>query len=94
MILYSNGYPALVLFVLFFLAVLWQTRHVRDTAGLWLHAVPLVALSQLVVYGWLPVELQVVMFAVALAYRRCFMPRDLLQTQVSSRVATNMSVRC
>jgi hypothetical protein len=74
MILFSNGYPALVLFILFFLAMLWQTRHVRDTPGLWLHAVPLVAISQIIVYGWLPVELQVVMFAGALAYRHCLRP--------------------
>lgn len=71
-VLYSHGYPALVFFVGFFLAMLWQTRHARGTAGLWLHAVPLVALAQMAVYGWLPVELQVVMAAAALAYRHCW----------------------
>ena len=43
-------------------------------AGLWLHTVPLVALPQIVVYGWLPVELQVVMVAAALSYRYCWRP--------------------
>jgi hypothetical protein len=71
MVLYSNGYPALVFFVAFFLAVLWQTRRARGAVGLWLHTVPVVGLAQIVVYGWLSVELQVIMVACALAYRRC-----------------------
>jgi polysaccharide biosynthesis protein PslJ len=74
MTLYSNGYPATAFFIVFFLAVLWQTRRVHGTAGLWLHTVPLIALAQITVYGWLPVELQVVMVATALAYRRCWHP--------------------
>jgi hypothetical protein len=74
MVLYSNGYPATVLFIGFCLAVAWQTRRARGVAGIWLHTVPLIALAQIVVYGWLPVELQVVMVAAALAYRRCFRP--------------------
>ncbi len=74
MVLYSNGYVATALFLAFFLAVLWQTRKVRGTAALWLHAVPLVALVQITVYGWLPVELQVVMVIAALAYRRGLSP--------------------
>jgi hypothetical protein len=72
MVLYSNGVPATIFFVGFFAAVLWQTRRARGMAGLWLHSVPLVALPQIVVYGWLPVELQVVMVAAALAYRYCW----------------------
>jgi hypothetical protein len=69
MVLYSNGYPAAALFVLFMLCVIWQTRRVRDPAATWLQAVPLIALSQIAVYGWLPVEAQVVMAVSALAYR-------------------------
>ena len=71
-VLYSNGIPAAIFFIGFFVAVLWQTRRARGMAGLWLHTVPLVALPQIVVYGWLPVELQVVMVAAALAYRYCW----------------------
>ncbi len=80
MVLYSNGYPALVLFIGFFLAVLWQTRRARGTAGLWLHTVPLVALVQIPVYGLLRGELQVVMVVAALAYRRCWRPADEVAT--------------
>jgi polysaccharide biosynthesis protein PslJ len=69
MVLYSHGYPAAALYVGFFLIVLWQTRRAAGPAGIWLHAAVLVALSQIVVYGWLPAELQVVMVAAALAYR-------------------------
>jgi len=74
MVLYSDGYIATALFIGFFLAVLWQTRRAVGTAGLWLHTVPLIALSQITVYGWLPIELQVVMVVSALAYRRCWRP--------------------
>ena len=74
MVLYSNGYPAAVFLIAFFLGVLWQTRRARGMAGLWLHTVPLVALVQIPVYGWLPAELQVIMVASALAYRRCWRP--------------------
>jgi len=77
LVLYSHGYPALVFFIGFVLAVLWQTRRARGTVGLWLHTVPLVALSQIAFYGWLPVELQVVMVAAALAYRRCGGPPEV-----------------
>jgi len=72
MVLYSQGYVATTLFIGFFLVVLWQTRRAAGTAGLWLHSVPLIALAQITVYGWLPVELQVVMVIAALAYRRCW----------------------
>ena len=71
MVLYSNGIPAGIFFIGFFAAVWWQTRRARGMAGLWLHAIPVIALPQIVVYGWLPVELQVVMVAAALAYRMC-----------------------
>ena len=73
-VLYSNGFPAAIFFVGFLVAVLWQTRRARGMAGLWLHTAPLVALPQIVAYGWLPVELQVVMVTAALAYRYCWRP--------------------
>jgi hypothetical protein len=77
MVLYSHGYPALIFFLGFFLAVLWQTRRARGTVGLCLHAIPIVALVQVAVYGWLPVELEVVMVAAALTYRLCSRPEEL-----------------
>lgn len=77
MVLYSHGYPALVFFIGFGLAALWQTRHARGTAGLLLHAVMLVALAQIAVYGWLSAEVQVIMVTAALAYRRCWVVRGV-----------------
>jgi hypothetical protein len=74
LVLYSSGYPAAVFFIGFYLAVLWQTRRARGTVGLWLHTAPLVALSQIAFYGWLSAEVQVVMVAAALAYRRSWVP--------------------
>jgi O-antigen/teichoic acid export membrane protein len=86
MVLYSDGYIATALFIGFFLAVLWQTRRAAGTAGLWLHAVPLIALTQITVYGWLPVELQVVMVIAALAYRRCWGPVPTVKAHVPARL--------
>jgi O-antigen/teichoic acid export membrane protein len=74
MVLYSNGYPAALFFIAFFVGVLWQTRRARGAVGLLLHTVSLVALVQIPVYGWLPDELQVVMVVAALAYRCCWRP--------------------
>ena len=88
LLLYSNGYPATIFFVSFFLAVLWQTRRARGIAGLWLQAIPLVALAQIAVYGWLPSELQVIMVAAALAYRRCWRSADDVGTEVTGSADT------
>ncbi len=72
MVLYSNGYPATVFFLLFFTAAFWQTRRARGIGGLWLHSVVVIAMVQIAVYGYLPVELQVMMVVAALAYRCCW----------------------
>ncbi len=77
MVLYSNGYPATAFFVLFFAAVYWQTRRARGLGGLWLHSVVVIAMTQVAVYGYLPVELQVMMVVAALAYRRCWRPASV-----------------
>ena len=88
LVLYSNGYPALVLFIGFFLAVLWQTRRARGTVGLWLHTAPLVALVQIPVYGLLRGELQVTMVVAALAYRRCWRSTDEVSAPAGDTGAT------
>lgn len=85
LVLYSSGYPAAVFFVGFYLVVLWQTRRARGTVGLWLHTVPLVALSQIAFYGWLSAEVQVVMVAAALAYRRSWVPAPVRPPAAASR---------
>lgn len=86
-VLYSNGVPATVFFAGFFAAVLWQTRRARGMVGLWLHTAPLVALPQIVVYGWLPVELQVVMATSALAYRYCWRSAARLEPDARDEAA-------
>lgn len=81
-VLYSDGYPALAFFLGFFLAAMWQTRRAPRNAGLCLHAVPLVALAQIVVYGWLPAELQVIMVVLALSYRMCMRPEEVASSRI------------
>lgn len=91
-VLYSDGYPALFFFVAFFVAVLWQTRRAPGTAGLCLHAVPVVALAQIIVYGWLPAELQVVMVVSALSYRLHMRPASQLVGYEAGTVVGNGAV--
>jgi hypothetical protein len=92
MVLYSNGYPATAFFIGFYLAVLWQTRRPRSIAGIWLHAVPVVALAQIIVYGWLPVELYVVMAVAALAYRRCWRPGDAAEAGITRPARASLAL--
>lgn len=94
-VLFTNGYPATVFFVGFVLWVMWETRRARGMAGLWLHTVPLIALSQILVYGWLPTEVQVVLVASALAYRSCLAPSaaDVSQRRERERpLVTSLTV--
>jgi hypothetical protein len=68
-IMFSYGFPALVLFVGWFLAALWSTRRPRDDAGLWLHVVLAVVLLTIVYYGYDGPQLSVAMLAAALGMR-------------------------
>jgi hypothetical protein len=58
-----------------------------------MHSVALVALAQIAVYGWLPVELQVVMVAAALAYRSCWRSPPSHAEQAEPRAEVPREVR-
>lgn len=67
-ILVSQGFPGLVLFVGFFVAMFLMTWRVSMWV-LWPHAAILIALSQLAVYNMLPVQIHLVGIAVLLCWR-------------------------
>jgi hypothetical protein len=67
-ILVSNGVPALVLYVGYLVHALWRYRRLSEEY-LWVQAVIFISLVQLPYYNALPVELPVVMVAVALLAR-------------------------
>lgn len=67
-VLVSQGVPGLLLLVSFLMVTLLLTYRVSRSA-LWAHAVLVVVLVQLPFYNLLPVQLHVVMIAVALCWR-------------------------
>jgi O-antigen ligase len=67
-ILVSQGFPGVLLFLGFFLLAFFATWRVTAW-GLWAHAPILIALSQFVVYNWLPVQIHLVVMAIALSWR-------------------------
>jgi hypothetical protein len=68
-VLYSSGFPGAAFFVLALLGFAWSTRRVRSTAMIWIHTVPIVALSIIIVYAMIGTELVLLMTATALALR-------------------------
>jgi hypothetical protein len=75
MVLYSNGIPALAVFLGWFLLMVRAGLRLTSPAGLWLSAVPLIALVQLPFYG-LNYQNLSVLFLVAGAIAAAAGPRD------------------
>ena len=67
-LLVSQGIPGLVLFIAFLVTTLVLTYRVSREA-LWVHSVIVIALVQMAFYNLLPVQLHVVMIAIALCWR-------------------------
>lgn len=68
-VLFSHGYPGLLLFVAFFAWAFWATRRSLSTAALWLHVVTLVAAVQIGVYGFENQNMALFTVALGLALR-------------------------
>lgn len=84
MVLYSNGIPALAVFLGWFLLTVRAGLRLRRPAGLWLSAVPLIALVQLPFYG-LNYQNLSVLFLVAGAIAAAASPR--VRRAVAERTA-------
>ena len=68
-VMYSSGFPGAALFVLALLGFAWSTRRARSPAMIWIHTVPLIALTMITFYALIGPELVVVMTATGLALR-------------------------
>jgi polysaccharide biosynthesis protein PslJ len=69
LIMYSHGFPALVFFFGWFVWCWWRTRGTDPPDAFLAHVVFSIALVQIVVYDWLPVQLHTLMVAAALGWR-------------------------
>jgi polysaccharide biosynthesis protein PslJ len=69
LVLFSNGFPGTVLFLVAFLIPFWRFRKIGADVGFWIHVMLLIMFVQLPVYGLLPVQLNIVMLGIALAWR-------------------------
>ena len=69
LVLFSNGYPGMLLFLAWFLATLWWFRGSAEPFGFWMHVMLVIMFLQLAVYGLLPVQIHIVMLGIALAWR-------------------------
>lgn len=68
-VLYSSGFPGAAFFLLALVGFAWATRRVRSPAMMWIHAVPIIALAVVIVYGILSTELVLLMTATAIVLR-------------------------
>jgi O-antigen ligase len=69
MVLFSHGFPGLMLFLAWFIWAAWRTRSSETPVQLWTHTVLLIAIVQLPFYGMLPAAIHVVMVAAAVSLR-------------------------
>lgn len=69
LVLFSNGYPGMLLFLAWFLATLWWFRGSAEPIGFWIHVMLVIMFLQLPVYGLLPAPIHIVMLGIALAWR-------------------------
>lgn len=67
LIMYSHGVPAFLAMVLFFLVVARRLTAAVTPGGVWLSAVPVVALGITPFYGYTDINLSVMFFAIGLA---------------------------
>ena len=68
-VMFSYGFPALALFLGWFLYAAWTSRRVASTSRLWLHVTLVVVLLTVVYYGYDGPQLTVAMVAAALVLR-------------------------
>jgi hypothetical protein len=65
----SVGIPGTFFFLLWLLYVFWSSRSATDPVNFTVHVAILVTLPQLPFYGWMPVEMFLIMVAAALVWR-------------------------
>ncbi len=85
LVLFSQGFPGLILYLGFFAFVFIHTRRARDPQELWTHVLVLVAVMMMPVYGILGSGLVVLMSVIAITLRDDAQPRPqpLLEPEAS-----------
>jgi hypothetical protein len=69
LVLFSHGYPGLVLFLGWFGWTWWRVKGTDPPDAFLAHVVLLIAFVQMPFYGWLPVQIHTLMIASALGWR-------------------------
>lgn len=69
LVLFSNGYPGMLLFLAWFIVTLWRLRSSAEPIGFWMHVMLVIMFLQLAVYGLLPAPIHIVMLGIGLAWR-------------------------
>jgi O-antigen ligase len=69
MVLFSHGFPGLMLFLAWFIWAAWRTRGAETPVRLWTHVILVIVIVQLPFYGMLPAAIYVVMVAAAVSLR-------------------------
>jgi hypothetical protein len=93
LIMFTTGIPGLIFFAGWFVHGLWTSRFARTPVAFWAHVSILIVLTQMFVYDMLPVELHVLMIAVALAYRESFTGEAASRLPVGSRTRQPLPMR-
>jgi hypothetical protein len=76
LVFFSHGFPGAFLFVSFAVCAMWRTRRARTSAALWCHITLLLAIIMMPFYGWLHMQIHVVLIAFALASRELIDPDE------------------
>ncbi len=78
LVFFSHGFPGAIFFVSFVGYAVMRTRRARTSAALWCHISLLVGIIMMPFYGWLHMQVHIVLIAFALASREIVDPDDAL----------------
>lgn len=87
LVLFSHGFPGMVMFAGWFMYCFWSLRRSTDAIGFWVHVMILILMVQWPVYGMIPMQIHIVMIGIAIATRertqRLPAPVELVEEQGS-----------
>jgi hypothetical protein len=76
LVFFSNGFPGAFFFVSFAVYAMLRTRRAKTSAALWCHIALLLGIVMMPFYGWLHMQIHIVMIAFALASREMIDPDE------------------
>ena len=76
LVFFSHGFPGAIFFVGFVAYAVMRTRRARTSTALWCHVSLVLAIIMMPFYGWLHMQIHVVLIAFALAAREIVDPDD------------------